>query len=249
MNNIFLFDIDGTLSINGIIPESAKEIIKKIRNKGDLVLLSTGRCEAQLKPILDIIEVDGAIMNNGGYIVVRDMVIGEHPISKDAIKRLNDMGYKVAYLSPKYYARIDEDKIYYEFADYFKIDAPILVDMDILKENVYSLGVYTYNPKNLDISLFPELDFIQVAPLGFDVVSHGISKGTAVRDIRKMFPTSRIISFGDNYNDIEMLKESDVSITFPKVPKEVKDIASFITLDPLDDGIYYAIKEYLKYED
>ena len=94
MNNIFLFDIDGTLSINGIIPSSAKEIIKKIREKGDLVLLSTGRCKFQMKPIEEVITTDGAIMNNGGYIVVKDKVIAKHPISKDAIKRLFDMGFK-----------------------------------------------------------------------------------------------------------------------------------------------------------
>ena len=99
MNNIFLFDIDGTLSINGIIPESAKEIIKRIRNKGDLVLLATGRCKFQMRPIEEIIETDGAIMNNGGYIVVSNEIIYKNPIDKKAIGRLMDMGYHVAILN------------------------------------------------------------------------------------------------------------------------------------------------------
>ena len=249
MNNIFLFDIDGTLSINGIIPESAKEIIKRIRNKGDLVLLATGRCKFQMKPIEEIIETDGAIMNNGGYIVVKDKVIAKHPISKDAIKRLLDMGFKTALLNDKYYARIDSDKIYKEFSDYFKVPEATLYPKDILKEDMYSLGVYSYHADTFPKELFPEIDFVRVAPLGFDVIAHGISKGSAVLDLRKIYKDARIIAFGDNYNDLEMLKEADISIVVPTAPKEVQKVASFVTKNPLDDGIAYAIKEFLKYED
>ena len=56
LNNIFLFDIDGTLSKDGIIPKSAIDIIKKIRKNNDYVLLSTGRCMNQLTDVLDKIE-------------------------------------------------------------------------------------------------------------------------------------------------------------------------------------------------
>lgn len=249
MNNIFLFDIDGTLSFNGIIPLSAKEIIKKIREKGDLVLLATGRCKAQLDSILEEIIVDGAIMNNGGYIVVKDEIIYKNPIDKESIIKLMDMGYHVAILNEKHYARVEDHKIFKEFADYFKIDSARLLPYDILNEDCYSLGVYTYYPKNLDKNLFPKLDFVQVAPLGFDVISHNVSKGNAVKILKEKYKDVRIIAFGDNYNDKEMLMASDISIAMPSSPKEVLDIASFVTKAPLDDGISYAIKEYLKYED
>ena len=71
----------------------------------------------------------------------------------------------------------------------------------------------------------------------------------AVKKLKEIYKDKRIISFGDNYNDYEMLKDSDIAIVMPTAPKEVLDIASFITKDCLDDGIMYAIKEYLKYED
>ena len=64
MSNIFLFDVDGTLSVNGIIPKSAKDTLKYLRAKGDLVLLCTGRCLAQLGDVLPEIDVDGYIINN-----------------------------------------------------------------------------------------------------------------------------------------------------------------------------------------
>lgn len=249
MNNIFLFDIDGTLSVNGIIPASAKEIIKRVRKNGDLVILATGRCEFQLNSIKNEIEYDGAIMNNGGYIVVNNEIISKHPISKCAIKRLIAMGYFVTYLNNHFYARVDEHKIYKEFADYFNVPEAQLMPEEILNEEMYSLGVYTYHPEKLDESLFPELEFVQVAPLGFDVIAKGVSKGSGIEDLRKIYKDYRIIAFGDNYNDLEMIQNADISIVMPKSPSELKAIASFVTKDLLEDGIYYAIKEYLKYED
>lgn len=188
-------------------------------------------------------------MNNGGYIVVNNQIISKHPISKCAIKRLIAMGYFVTYLNNHFYARVDEHKIYKEFADYFHVPEAKLMPEEILNEEMYSLGVYTYHPEKLDESLFPELEFVQVAPLGFDVIAKGVSKGSGIEDLRKIYKDYRIIAFGDNYNDLEMIQNADISIVMPKSPSELKAIASFVTKDPLEDGIYYAIKEYLKYED
>ena len=61
-----------------------------------------------------------------------------------------------------------------------------------------------------------------------------------------MYPNYKIIAFGDNYNDIDMLKESDISIAMASSPDDVKNIANFVTKGPLEDGILYAIKTYLE---
>ena len=144
--------------------------------------------------------------------------------------------------------RIEDDKIFKEFADYFKIPMAEYKSLDILNEEIYSLGVYTYNPEKLDKSKYKDLDFVLVAPLGFDVIKKGINKSSPIKDLRIMYPNAKIISFGDNYNDIEMLKASDVAIVMPTAPEKVKECATFVTKDVFEDGILYAVKEYLKYE-
>ena len=248
MNNIFLFDIDGTLSKDRIIPASAKEALKMIRAKGDYCLLATGRCLGQMTDILTQIDVDGAIMQNGGYSVIKGKTISKYPIPKEAILSLIKDGYKVALLTKSNYARIEDDKIFKEFADYFKIPMAEYKSLDILNEEIYSLGVYTYNPEKLDKSKYKDLDFVLVAPLGFDVIKKGINKSSPIKDLRIMYPNAKIISFGDNYNDLEMLKASDVAIVMPTAPEKVKECATFVTKDVFEDGILYAVKEYLKYE-
>ena len=43
--NVYLFDVDGTLVIDGVIPESAKNVIEELREEGSLVMLATGRSQ------------------------------------------------------------------------------------------------------------------------------------------------------------------------------------------------------------
>lgn len=248
MNNIFLFDIDGTLSSNGIIPDSAINILKEIRKNKDYVLLSTGRCLGQLDDVLSLIEVDGLIQNNGAYASLNGKVFFKEEINKKAIQRLLDNHAVISLLTKNEYVRLSDNPLYFIFTDYFKIEAPKLHDLSILNEEVYSLGVYDYHPDDFNQDLYPELDFVKVNPYGFDVIPKGVNKGNSVKKLKELYPDKRIIAFGDNYNDYEMLYYADVAIAMPKSPDKLKNIASFVTKDVFEDGIAYAIKEYLKYE-
>ena len=47
--DVYLFDVDGTLVVDGVIPESAKNVIEELREEGSLVMLATGRSQGQTK--------------------------------------------------------------------------------------------------------------------------------------------------------------------------------------------------------
>lgn len=249
MNNIFCFDIDGTLSREGIIPSSALNCIKKIREKGDKVVLATGRCYGQMADVLEKITVDGAIINNGAFAELNGQCFSSHPIPRKVIDKLLEDKLHVAFLLKDAYLRVEEHPIFQEFSDNFHLEGAKISDRSCLEKPIYSLGVYSNQIDTVDVSLYPELDFIQVAPNGFDVILSGIHKGTAVWELKKKYKDARIIAFGDNVNDMEMLKAADIAIVMPRAPKIVRDLADFVTKDVFEDGIEYAIKEYLKYED
>lgn len=245
MNNIFLFDVDGTLTLGDIIPDSAILALKKLRENNDIVMLSTGRCMGQMTDLLNKIEIDGAICNNGAYAFINDEIIFESKIDKDIIKEMLNDKLHVTFLARNAYFRLDDNKIYYDFASRFNLKPAILLDYDyLLNNNIYSLGVQDYE-FNYDLDKY-NLNFIRVCDLGFDVINKGINKSSPIKSIRERYPNHRIISFGDNYNDLEMMKKSDISIAMKDSPKEVKDIANFVTLSPLEDGIEYALKNYLE---
>ena len=248
MNNICLFDVDGTLCVNGVIPKSTIDVLKYLRAKGNLVLLCTGRCIGQLKEIFNVLDVDGAIINNGAYAYLYNNVFYKSPINKDTLNNIKKEDCDVAYLSEKEYVIGEHNvDIVKGFCDFFTIDTPRRVDEKyIIKMDVYSLGLYSLKSLDYLIDKYPELSIVKVNPFGYDVFNKGVSKAGPIKELRKMFPKHKIIGFGDNYNDVEMLSTVDIAVVMPTAPKEVKVLADYITLDLMDDGISYAIKELLK---
>ena len=248
LSNIFLFDVDGTLTINKMIPQSAIDTINYLRSKNNKIMLSTGRCLGQLNAIFNQIDLDGAIINNGSYAYLNDEIIFDCPIGKDIIKRFIEKGYCIGILSKELYAIINyDDESITNFCNYFNMTKPKEIDANYVDNNkIYSLGLYTEKDITDLITEFKELEFIKICPYGYDIVPKGVSKATPFDALRKVYPNSKIISFGDNYNDYEMIKNSDIGIVMQHAPEKLKCIATYVTKEPQDDGIKYAIREILK---
>lgn len=244
LSKIFLFDVDGTLSIDGIIPKSAVLVLKHLRKAGHKVLLCTGRCLGQLADILNKIEIDGAILNNGAYAYLDNKVIYENPIETDTILSLAKSGLCLGVLSKDCYGIINyENKVMQAFVKHFELKMPKEVNIDYVKNNpIYSLGIYTFHSLVDTINDYQDLNFIKVCDVGYDIIKKGVSKATPIAYLKEAYKECEIIAFGDNYNDIEMLKAADIAIVMSTAPKEVKEIADYVTTD----GIAYAIKNYLK---
>ena len=52
------------------------------------------------------------------------------------------------------------------------------------------------------------------------------------------FGVENSVAFGDNYNDVEMLKYVGCGVAMGNAPDDVKKIANEITTSNEDDGIY-----------
>jgi Cof subfamily protein (haloacid dehalogenase superfamily) len=81
-------------------------------------------------------------------------------------------------------------------------------------------------------------------------ISHkDISKKTAIEVILKnCYPTismDKVIAFGDNYNDIEMLKAVGLGVAVGNANYEVLKVADVVTDTNKNDGVAKAIKEFV----
>ena len=85
---IFL-DIDGTLTEPGtnVPPASALEAIRRAQEAGNYVFLCTGRNYAMLSPLLKY-GFDGVVASAGGYVVCRDEVIYDSPMTDEERDRM-----------------------------------------------------------------------------------------------------------------------------------------------------------------
>jgi len=80
-----------------------------------------------------------------------------------------------------------------------------------------------------------------------EIAPRSISKATALKLIlRKKFNVdlSEVMAFGDNYNDIEMIRAVGLGVAVNNAREEVKAVAREITNNSKEDGVAIAIEKY-----
>ena len=92
---------------------------------------------------------------------------------------------------------------------------------------------------------FPSLNVVRSAPYLLEIMDKSVSKATGIKVLLKHygFTVDEAIAFGDNYNDIEMLKLIPQSVVMANAPDAVKKLAANVTDSNADSGIYtYLVK-------
>ena len=94
---------------------------------------------------------------------------------------------------------------------------------------------------------FPELSIAQSAPYFIEIMAAGIEKGQAVRTFSDHLgvPLSETIAFGDNYNDLDMLKTVGKGYVMANGPVAVQEAIGQVTADHNQDGIAQVLDTYL----
>ena len=74
-----------------------------------------------------------------------------------------------------------------------------------------------------------------------------MNKGTALASLLEILgKTSKdLIAIGDNYNDVEMLRLAETSIAMGNAPKDIQQLATFVTKTNNEDGVAYALEHFL----
>lgn len=76
-----------------------------------------------------------------------------------------------------------------------------------------------------------------------DIFSNKASKGIAIKELKQMVGADEVVAFGDNFNDIEMLKSADRSYVPENGIPEAKAVATNIVDSYSQDGIAKFIKK------
>ena len=246
--NTYLFDVDGTILIEGEILESTIESIADLREEGNMVMLATGRCQGQLKEILDKISVDGVVQNNGAYAYFGKEVLFSSPIDPEIIKQMVNDGLNLAVLTKDKYVRfINTNKAFKKFAESLNLEEPKKAALELIdKEPIYSLNVCDTDITKINIKKYPGLKFMKVSEFGYDATNQNVNKASCFEAIEKKYPQGHIVAFGDNLNDLEMLDEAYCSVCMPTAPEACKKASSYVTRDAKSDGIAFAINNFVK---
>lgn len=255
------FDMDGTL-LNGEHELSKRAIasLKKIANAGLIVLLATGRMTSAVTKHLEKLGTPGLVVSHNGALV-KDVKTGKiyhhETVSANVVAKILEMLHGATVVHFNY-----DDRIYLTVAnphsDRYSQELQVtLTYIDSLKQlegnptTVLLIDSFEVLQQMLIAvsAQFPgQFDYV-LAPWYGDVwrlqfLAANTSKGKGVLQVAKRLGVKpeEIISFGDNYNDMEMIQSTGLGIAMGNAVPELKQAADFVTLSNQDDGVAYVLE-------
>lgn len=242
-------DLDGTLLTTGDkrLTEENKKAIEYFMQEGGYFTYATGRMIAGIRIILDQLKPNAPIVcSNGGtlYDVDRNEIIWGEGLDKDAIKvvefieeRVPEAGIEICTDNKIYFSRenrmtkkhMDDEELMHNSLNYKNVFSPwkkVLFAIEecymakLQKEILYSefANKYTY---------------VKSDDIYFEILPKGMNKGKGVLKLAEVMgiKPSHVIAVGDNYNDIEMVKNAGVGIAVANAVPELREAADIITVD------------------
>lgn len=267
MNEYAIFmDIDGTLvDDHQQITPKTKTVIQTLSKKGQHFFIATGRMLDAARAIAATLGPEvGVIASNGAVIQTATGVKCKH-LGKAALTATYQAATKHK-ISTFYFT---PERVYYtdQLPDYFSADANHRVAgtnkpkyeqvqnlADLLThqdEIVNGIMISDDDPVGLaKVSRFlgtcPNLDISTSAPNNIELLSLGVTKATAIKEICRSLeiPMTHTMAFGDGENDLAMLKTVNIGVAManavPTVTKAVKNH----TDSNLNDGIATFLTHY-----
>ncbi len=248
MNKIFFFDIDGTLAIHRHIPQGHLNSLKKLKEKGYLTFICTGRAPFYAQKMFEGL-VSGYIACNGRYIIYQGQKLHGEIFSHHTLtyyqQKLDELELGAMFVSDEqsYPYHLNSSQIQGIEQEYGK--EHITFDHNHL--DFYTFDIFYKDHTHLQqaIQAFEnELIINDHGGMGHcDCSTINFDKGHAIAYLLKHFDISPdcAYAFGDGYNDQAMFREVGHRIAMGNAVKELKEKATYITDNVDCDGITKAL--------
>lgn len=259
-------DVDGTLlNKDGVVSPLTVEAIKKIREKGILFGLSTGRDVHSVKTLLKVWGIDGlvdSIVGTGGaeiYDYQLDIDKSSYPLAGELIKDIikhhegMDLNFAIPYEGTLYAPKDDDyirdlardDRVPYKVVDYDEfLKEPkaklIIVCKPEYMDQVIAKSKTFSNPDYKSSSL-------KTASILYEYMDPRVSKTHGLQEVMAMhnIDMKDLCTFGDADNDYDMTLNSGTGVVMANGSEKTKSVADYITDDNDHDGIANFINEYI----
>ena len=242
--SVILTDLDGTLFRNDkSISDYSKKMIAQAQQKGLLFGICTARAKINALKFLDGIKPDILISNGGGLVTLRDEVIYSCQFSVEETRTLIKAAFEV--FGPDVILSADNEQGLYsnskeELGDKFwTFDGFSNFKVPCMKMCIKSLDREKIEKVISSIGL----DKIDYLPFS-DIPWYKLSKKDATKEKAiealcsnlKIGP-EQIVAFGDDFNDIGMLKLCGKGIAMKNAITEVQAVADEVCLSNEEDGV------------
>lgn len=266
------FDIDGTLidSHNRLLP-STKRSILALQKQGYIVGIATGRGPHMLPKAVRKLPLDYWITYNGqliydkqGKAIYRqpfDTIDLEHVMTyvtkfqsryllqaegRNIGSSLMKVAQSESLLPAVHFMRRHIDQSVLDHIHRYRLLVPNRREKRLKTlPDIYQVTLM--QPMKDDKRLrdyFTSLSITRSNPFTVEIVVGGASKSKGIQRVGQYegFSLDNVLFFGDNYNDIAVMKDVRYGVAMANAIPQLKQEASFVTCSNDDDGIYYALR-------
>ena len=250
--SIVLSDLDGTLFHNDrTISDYTKQVIKQVQAKGVLFGVCTARAKVNALKFLDGIKPDIFISNGGGMIFYRGQIIYKCEFSVEETRQLINKTFEVfgkdviisADNENGVYSNSTEELsdrfwTYNDFSDFREPCMKLCIE-SLDKEKIAKVANY-FGEGKIDFLPFSDIPW-------YKLTKTDATKEKAIEALSRHLgiPLSQIAGFGDDFNDIGMLKVCGTGIAMDNAIEEVKKAADQVCESNEADGVAKWMEEHL----
>ncbi|MFJ7825211.1 Cof-type HAD-IIB family hydrolase [Psychrobacillus sp. NPDC096623] len=255
--HLIVLDLDGTLLTDEkVISTKTKNILQLAKNEGHEVMIATGRPYRSSEMYYKELGLSTPIVNFNGAFV-------HHPRSSSwktvhtpiDLKVVKEVVEAVESYSIKNMLAEVLDDVYLHYHDEkilsaFSLGNPQVTTGDLrslLKTDPTSLLIHA-EEDSVD-SVRQHLRDVHAEVIDhrrwgapwdvIEIVRHGLNKAVGLSQVSKFLniPKERIIAFGDEDNDLEMIEYAGVGVAMGNAISPLQNIANEVTLTNNEDGI------------
>lgn len=252
---IIFFDIDDTLSRNGIIAEHNQATLEALAKTDIKLVISTGRSKAILpEDILALLEadvLDAIICMNGQYSFNKEGIISHYPLTDTQTNKIVLLCQKSELIhkfdSATHIAWSDENE---RLREYNAITPNSILDPNYYKANtVYQCSVFFNNQeeKMQDVDFAQDdLKLVHWHHIGADILPAEASKARGIIDLCLHYDIDAkdCMAFGDGMNDLEMFDLVGYAVAMGDAKQELIARADFVTGTIEEHGIQAVLEQF-----
>ena len=260
-------DIDGTLrDSNENLREETIEAVKKVTEKGILVILCSGRPKKYTEKISRECFASKYVITSSGAIVYdyeEDEVLYINEMDKKAVVKLyeiadsNDVRFIMHAGDERVTNKIkhpgEEKKLEEDIRDFVKensVTQCTIIDdnYDKVKDMIQEIrGIENIEISNMSKSLV-DRKFADGKGAYCDFVAVNTNKGNGVKKLLEILNIKKeeAIAIGDDSNDIEMFKQVGYKVAVANALDSVKEEADEVILSNDENGVAWFLREILE---
>ncbi len=266
--HLICLDLDGTLLSNQkeILPFT-KKVLLELKAQGHILMIATGRPYRATEKYYNELSLNTPVVNfNGAFVhhptdlyfkTVHETL--DLQIAKDIIEELHDLKIQNVVAEVK-----DQVFIHYHdslLIDEFSMGNPTILHgnlAELMDEHPTSILIQAEERHIKDIrehltNIYAEA--IEHRRWGdpfpvIELVKKGINKAQGIMYVKEKLDLNGVktIAFGDEDNDLEMIKYADIGVAMHNGINDLKSVATHTTLSNEEDGIGHFLNDYFNLE-